>query len=82
MNNLYGTNVIVVPEEYVTWPAQYRFPRSKKKRIQKKWRKNKQNYRPTTHAVMMNGKIAITQRIADALKRKAAPTTTDKQTEV
>lgn len=40
---------IVVNDELCTKPMmeQYRFPRSKKKRIRAKWRKRKGNWRPT-----------------------------------
>lgn len=35
-----------VTERIVTTPIQFRFPKSKKKRIRKKWRKDTRNFRP------------------------------------
>lgn len=40
-----GINVQVVDTLGLEW-RQFRFPRSKAKRVRKKWRKNRRNFRP------------------------------------
>jgi hypothetical protein len=41
--------------------VQFKFPRTKKKRIQKKWRKNQKNFRqvPVREAMVLNGDTMI-----------------------
>ena len=43
MNSIYGISIRVV-----NFKEQFKFPRTKKPRIQKKWRKNPQNWRDVT----------------------------------
>lgn len=38
---------------------QYRFPRTKKRRIRNKWAKRIENYRPARHAWVINGTIYV-----------------------
>ncbi len=56
MTTLFGT-VELLPNPIVT-PAmreQFRFPRSKKKRIRKKWRKRRENWRAMSVAYRLPG---------------------------
>ena len=45
MNTLYGFNLIVSPQIAITDGVQFRFPRSKKARIRKKWSKRQENFK-------------------------------------
>jgi len=47
MNGIYGTNIRIVNER-----EQFRFPRTKKPRIQKKWRKQEKNWRKKENIMM------------------------------
>lgn len=46
----------VISSIYCATREQYRFPRSKKKRIQKKWRKDQRNWREQPAMYMIGGK--------------------------
>lgn len=49
---------------------QYRFPRSKKRRIRNKWKKNKNNWRPITNrAFKYGGKILCHPIFAAELRK-------------
>ena len=69
-NNYNGIPIQIVPEEYLMASAQFKFPRSKKVRIRKKWKKNKDNFRLSPHAIMVSGKMMVSQRMYEALKIK------------
>jgi hypothetical protein len=71
---LYGIPVRVVDEKLLTWPVQYRFPRSKKKRIQKKWKKDKANYKPKQHVIMVKGGMWLTQEALEVTLKSTPPT--------
>jgi hypothetical protein len=45
MKTLYGINLIVSPSLAITDRVQFRFPRSKKARIRKKWSKRQENFK-------------------------------------
>ena len=52
--------------------VQVRFPRSKKRRIRKKWAKRRENYeeRRTELAFRMGNQLLVSQRTYDALKEQ------------
>ena len=56
-----GIPVMVVPKSFVTWNKQVKFPRSKKKRIIKKFKKNRNNYKDVEHILMVKGKMCMTE---------------------
>ena len=50
-----------------TGEEQFRFPRSKKKRIRKKWAKRKRNFRPKTiSAIWFKGDLWVAERMYEA----------------
>lgn len=70
----YQSGIKVVANDLVTeyrTIVQYRFPRSKKKRIRKKWRKRRENFRPKTsyRAIMMGNTVYVHSKIIDAWKK-------------
>lgn len=65
-----STGVRVITDPAMT--EQYRFPRSKSKRIRLKWKKDKRNYRPARHAMVDNrrGVIYCHPSVAEAMRRQ------------
>lgn len=59
MQNLIGTisGMSVYSSVHATQKRQTMFPRSKKKRIQKKWRKDQRNWDERPAAYMVSGKL-------------------------
>ena len=56
--------------------VQFRFPRTKSKRIRKKWAKRKENYRsgPSDDVYLMGGTIICHPIIADKIRKQCAAT--------
>lgn len=50
--------------------TQVKFPRSKKKRMQKKWRKDERNYDLRPAAFMISGKLMVHPALMDNLKKR------------
>lgn len=61
MNNMIGCfyGMPIVTSFHLTETIQFRFPKSKKKRIRKKWSKNESNYRlaPSSNLYITNNTI-------------------------
>jgi hypothetical protein len=74
-----GVRVMVVPEEAVAVKKnrQFRFPKTKKKRILKKWAKRKENWRMEVvknkeNVVFFDGAMLVSQKMLDKLREEAA----------
>ena len=50
---------------------QFRFPKSKKKRIRKKWSKRKENYREKLKAVKLGDTLYVSPSYFEVLKKDA-----------
>lgn len=50
---------------------QFRFPKSKKKRIRKKWSKRKENYREKLKAVKLGDILYVSPSFLEVLKKDA-----------
>jgi hypothetical protein len=72
IGSIYGLKLVSSP--YATIPTQFRFPRSKKKRLRKKWKKNKNNWRSEPAMFMMNDTAiahpVIIAQIQESTKRQ------------
>ena len=69
MNGMNGTPVYVSKLCVMDEWTQYKFPKSKKSRIRKKWSKQNKNYRMETieRAYMADGKLFVSQKAYDML---------------
>ncbi len=52
---------------------QFRFPRTKKRRIRNKWAKRNENYRPARHGYMMAGALYCHPKFTAALREQIRP---------
>ena len=66
LGNYNGMPVNVTPT--AIHRRQFRFPRSKKKRIRKKFAKNQDNYKSTPGAYMMMGRFIVHPAIYEKMK--------------
>ena len=69
-NYLFGVNIYV--NNYlqpITESVQFKFPKSKKKRIRKKWSKNSANFKLKTYDNVMiwDNKVFVNQEVYDKL---------------
>ena len=62
-----GTPVFV--SQYATQRGQVKFPRSKKRRIRKKWAKQERNYGRTPGIFLLEGRLLVHPEVWKALKR-------------
>lgn len=72
---IYGVTLKVVANDFICVShelKQYRFPRQKSHRRQKKWRKNRNNWRPTRveHAYRVNDRLLVSRRLLDEIKKR------------
>lgn len=58
--------------ESINCVEQFRFPRSKKKRIRAKWAKRPANFRPARRAYLMGDKLICHPQFAAKLRRSLA----------
>lgn len=70
---LLGVNVVVTPTLPIRKLEQFRFPRSKRKRIRKKWARKTENFRvKTTEAFLTDGALFVSlasyRRLKDAIE--------------
>lgn len=68
-SQLVGVNIIVCDFLPVN-RVQVRFPRSKKKRMRKKWAKRNANWEERHYSVQMGGALFVTNGMMDALRKK------------
>lgn len=68
MNNLTPPLLALEIYESTALIVQFRFPRSKKKRIRKKWSKNLANYKPDPKVYQIQGKLYAHPQTARRLK--------------
>lgn len=61
--SLYGMQVIVSE----TIKEQFRFPRTKKRRIRNKWSKREENWRPSSKALIMHKVMYVHPKFYDQL---------------
>jgi len=52
--------------------VQFRKPVSKKRRIRKKWAKQKENWRPDRHAYRMGNQVLVHPTMAAAIRRESS----------
>lgn len=60
-NTLYGFKIVEIPAMEIEKRVQFRFPKSKKRRIRKKWSRRSENWKdvPQSGILMVNGTIFI-----------------------
>jgi len=70
MNNLHGFEVIESKTLVIKY--QYRFPKSKRRRIRKKWKKNQNNWRtkPDPQVYILNNKLICHPEMAEKLRKQ------------
>lgn len=78
--DLYGIQVISSPE--AVKHVQYRFPRSKKRRIRKKWAKQEKNYQYEPMSYLVNSGYGRPQLICHPSVYNKISTEIDKQNQV
>lgn len=67
IENIYGLRVICSP--YVLTKGQFRFPRTKKKRIMKKWGKKESNFKDIPGMLKMGSTLLVHPMIYDRIKK-------------
>jgi hypothetical protein len=75
INNTFKFDEVrICPCLYFTDRKQFRFPRSKKKRIRKKWAKDKRNWKvvPEYKAVFINGCLYAHPDVLERIRKKVA----------
>jgi hypothetical protein len=68
LQNINGIPVII--DLYCTTSTQYKFPHTRKKRIQKKWSKQKSNFKNVPGAYLIRGRLVCHPSIYDNLKKQ------------
>ncbi len=63
--------ISVVESSYAIERKQFKFPRTRKKRIEKKWRKNPKNFKDSPGAYLVNGRTLYAHpEIVKVIRRK------------
>ena len=71
MNKMSYAGMTIHASVLATCPLQFRFPRSKAKRIRKKWAKDGRNFKRVPTSYLMNNNILIAHpEIVNAIRKK------------